>query len=196
MEKEAHARTREAHDRTRQELDELRRVVAGLSGPSATMGPDMGTDPVSPTLPSSPTLPPSPTVPRKESVLVESTDTDTPEPSVSLQGRTSPAHKLSDVESASRIAKQVRNDPHTRHPLMLRISLYVNPSQRCTNQESAQDDIHCMQRTRQRRWKGTREVSVLRFVNFTITAQVLCTFLYAVPSTAHHDIMLHYADHR
>jgi len=58
---------------------------------------------------------------------VESTDTDTPEPSVSLQGRTSPAHEMSDVDSASPIAKRVRNDPRTRHPLMLQISPYVNP---------------------------------------------------------------------
>jgi len=43
-EKEAHARTREAHDRTRQELDELKRVVAGLSWPNATVGPNMDMD--------------------------------------------------------------------------------------------------------------------------------------------------------
>jgi len=51
-EKEAHTRMHEAHDRTRQELDELKRVMAGLSRSSATVGPDMGMDPVSPTLPS------------------------------------------------------------------------------------------------------------------------------------------------
>ena len=90
------------------------------------MGPNMGTDPVSPTLSSSPTLPSSPTVPRRENVLVESRDIDTLEPSVSLQACTSPAHEVSDVESASPIAKRVRNDPRTRHPSMLQISPYLN----------------------------------------------------------------------
>jgi len=84
--KEAHARMREAHDRTCQELDKLKRVVAGLSGPNATVGPDMDMDQVSPTLPS------SPTVPCTKIELVKSIDTDTPEPSVSLQGCTALPH--------------------------------------------------------------------------------------------------------
>ena len=93
--------------------------MAGLSGPNATVGPNMDMDRVSLTLPSSPTLPSSATVPRMETVIVESTDTDTPGPSVSLQGGTTPSHEVSDVESASPIAKQVRNEPHTRHPSLL-----------------------------------------------------------------------------
>ena len=51
-----------------------------------------------------------------------------------------------------------------------------------------------MRRTQQRRWKGTKEGNLLRFVTFTIATQVVYIFLYAVPPTAHQDIMLHYAD--
>ena len=102
-------------------------MVEGLSGRPATVGPDIVMDPVSPSLPSSLALPSSPTVPRMESVVVESTDTDTPEPSVSLRGCMSPAQEVSDVDSASPIAKRVRNEPRTRHPSLLQISPYVNP---------------------------------------------------------------------
>ena len=62
----------------------------------------------------------------RDSLLVESTDTDTPEPSVSMQAK-SPAREVSDVESAPPIAKRVRKDPRTRHPSLLHISPYVNP---------------------------------------------------------------------
>ena len=49
-----------------------------------------------------------------------------------------------------------------------------------------------MRRTQQRRRKGTREANPLRFV--TVIAQVVYIFLYVVPPTAYHDIMLQYAD--
>jgi len=88
---------KEAHTRTRQELDELKRVLVGLSDQNATVEPDM--DRVSPTLPS------SPTVPCPGNVLVESTETDTPVPSVSLQGCTGAGSEELEAESASPIAK-------------------------------------------------------------------------------------------
>ena len=91
------------------------------------MGLDIGMAPLSPIVPPDPGLPSSPTVPRMESVVVESTDTDTPEPSVSLRGCMSPAQEVSDVDSASPIAKRVRNEPRMRHPSLLQISPYVNP---------------------------------------------------------------------
>ena len=126
-EKDAHARTREAHERTCQELDDLKRLVAGLSGRTAEVGPDIDMALLSSIVSSDPGLPSSPSVPRRESVVVESTDTETPEPSVSVRGRMSPAQEESDVESASPIAKRVRNEPRTRHPSLLQISPYVNP---------------------------------------------------------------------
>jgi len=149
-EKKAYARVHEAHEKTRQEFEELKRVVVGFSSPSATLGPNMDTDRVSPTLPPSltqppsptlpptlsllpsPTLPPSPTQPSsptvapKDSVLVESIDTDTPEPSVSMQER-SPTCEVSNVESALPIAKRVRKASRTCQPSLLQISPYVNP---------------------------------------------------------------------
>jgi len=125
--REAHARTREAHERTLQELEELKRVMERLSAPTETVGANIGMEPVSPTLPSVAALPSSPTVPGMESVLVESTDTETPEPLVSLRGCRSPSQGVSDADSASPIAKRVRNEPRTWHPSMLQISPYVNP---------------------------------------------------------------------
>jgi len=69
--------------------------------------------PLSPIVPSDPGLPSSPSVPRRESVVVGSTDTEKPEPSMSVRGRMSPAQEESDVESASPIAKRVRNKPRS-----------------------------------------------------------------------------------
>jgi len=131
--REAHARTREAHEQTRQELEESKRLVEGFSGWTTTLLPDMNIDalsarvPASPAGPSSPNLPSSPTVPRTETVAVESTDTETPEPSVSVRGCMSPAEDMSNVDSGSPIAWRVRNEPRTRHPSLLQISPYVNP---------------------------------------------------------------------
>jgi len=39
----------------------------------------------------------------------------------------SPVQEVSDVDSASPIAKRVRNEPRMRHPSLLQISPYVNP---------------------------------------------------------------------
>jgi len=138
---------KEARTRTRQELEELKRVVAGMSGLKPIV--ERASDRLLPTVPSTGT------------VAVKTTDTDTPEPSVSVEGGRSATNQPTEVESASPIAKRVRNDPRTRHPSILQTFPYVNPVTHVTNQESVQDVLRMnrMRSPRQQRWKGTTEAA-------------------------------------
>ena len=104
---------KEAHARMCQELEELKGVLAGLSAGTPTVG--RAVDPGSLIMPSTRTVP------------IQMNASDTIEASVSLEEGTSVTHQPTEVESASPIAKQVRNDPRTRHPSMLQTSPYVNP---------------------------------------------------------------------
>jgi len=60
-------------------------------------------------------------------ILVETIDTDMPEQFVSGTVEATASDEATVMESASPIAKQVRNDPRMRQPSMLQISSYVNP---------------------------------------------------------------------
>jgi len=104
---------------------------------------------------------------------VESTDTDTLESPVSWQGRTSPAHEVSDVESASPIAKRVRNDPRTHHPSVLQISPYVISVTKVYKSRERARSHPLHEEDPMEKVEGDRGVSVLRFITFTITAQLL-----------------------
>ena len=181
--REAYARAREAHERTLQELQELKRVVEGLSAPTETVGANIGMEPVSGTVPSDAGLPSSPTVPGMESVLVESTDTETPEPSVSLRGCRSPSQDESDADSASPIAKRVRNEPRTRHPSMLQISPYVNPVIKVYKSRKQAEAHPVTEAPPPVTMEGSGDVIQLRFVSVTNKYVALTTFLYAVPPT-------------
>ena len=122
---------KEAHVRTHQELEELKGVLAGLSAGTPTMGraADRG----------------SPTVPSMETVPMQMNDSDTVEALVSLEGGTSATHQPAEVETASSIAKRVRNDPRMRHPSMLQTSPYVNPVTHVINPESVTDVLRVNQ---------------------------------------------------
>ena len=58
---------------------------------------------------------------------------DTSKQAVSGAGEANATDEAIVVESASPIAKQVRNDPCTRQPSMLQISPYVNPETKVYN---------------------------------------------------------------
>jgi len=96
---------KEPHARTRQDVEELKGVLAGMSAGTPAVGCAADRTPTS--------------VPSTGTVPVHTNDSDTLEASVSLEGGTSATHQPTEVESASPIAKWVRNDPRTRHPLML-----------------------------------------------------------------------------
>jgi len=117
-----------------QELEELKGLLAGMSTGTLTIG--RASDRKSPSPPSMAT------------VSVHTIDSDTLKASVSVEGGTSTTHQPMEVESASPIAKRVRNDPSTQHPLMLQTSPYMNPvthvyktrkRRRCPVRELAED---------------------------------------------------------
>jgi len=103
---------REAYGRMRQEFEEFKHLVAGSSGVDDTVRADMGRL--------------SSAVPSTGTVLVETTDTDTPEQSMSGAREMTAIDEAIVVESASPIVKRVKNDPRTRQPSMLQISPYGN----------------------------------------------------------------------
>jgi len=104
---------REAHARTRQQFEEFKRLVARPLGVDDIVRTN--TDRLSPTVPSTGT------------VLVETTDTNTPEQSVAREGDATVGDEPIVVESASPIARGVRNDPRTDQPSILQTFPYVSP---------------------------------------------------------------------
>jgi len=116
---------KEAHAKMSQEFEELKRVLAGMSAGTPTVG--RASDRKLPSVPSMGIVP------------VHTNDSDTPEASVSVEGGTSATHQPTEAESASPIAKRVRNDPRTRHSSMLQTSPYVNPVTHIYEQESVED---------------------------------------------------------
>ena len=104
---------KEAHARTHKELEELKGVLAGKYEGTPAVGcqPDQK----------------SPTVPSTGTVPVYTTDSDTPQASISTEVGTSAEIQAEEDDSGSPIAKRVRNEPRTRHPSTSQISPYVNP---------------------------------------------------------------------
>jgi len=128
----------------------LKRVVAELTGVEPTAGPD------------SDRL--SPAVPFTRTVVVETTDTNTPEPSMLMERGMSATNQPTEVESASPIARRVRNNPRTRHTFILQTSPYVNP---VTHVYKSRKHPRCPPHelySWQRRWKGTGEGNLVRRV--------------------------------
>ena len=85
----------EAHGMTGQEFEEFKRLLAGPSGVDDTVREDMDW--------------PSPAIPSTGIVLVETTDTDMLEQSMSGTGEATASDEATVVESASPITKRVRN---------------------------------------------------------------------------------------
>ena len=84
----------------------------------------------------------------------------------------------------------MRNDPRTRHPSLLQISPYVNLITEVYKSKKRARSHPLHEEDPTEKVEGTGEGNLLRFVTFTVTTQVVYIFLYAVPPTAHHDIML------